>query len=47
MRMPLKKGKGQKTIGENIKRLRHEGRPMKQSIAIAYSEAGRSKKKKR
>jgi len=44
--MPLKKGKSKKVISENIKELRNSGRPEKQSIAIAMSEAGISKKKK-
>lgn len=46
--MPLVKGKAAKTkkgIGENIKREREAGKPEKQSIAIAFSEAGKSKKK--
>lgn len=45
--MPLKKGKSRKVISENISELRHSGRPEKQSIAIAMSEAGLSKKKKK
>lgn len=43
--MPLKKGKSKKIIGENIAELERSGRPPKQSIAIAYNEAGMSKKK--
>jgi len=45
--MPLKKGKSQKVISENISELRHSGRPERQSIAIAMSEAGKSKNKKK
>ncbi len=45
--MPLKKGKSNKVVSENISELRHSGRPEKQSIAIALSEAGRSNKKKK
>lgn len=41
--MPLKQGKSDETISENIKRLMDEGREQDQSIAIAYREAGRSK----
>lgn len=43
--MPLKQGKSDETISENISRLMHEGYEQQQAIAIAYSEAGRSKSK--
>lgn len=43
--MPLKKGKSDKVVSSNISELMHSGRPQKQAIAIAMSEAGRSKKK--
>jgi hypothetical protein len=45
--MPLKKGKSKKVISENIRELRHSGRPEKQSVAIAYSEARRGKEKRK
>lgn len=44
--MPLKKGKSDKTVSKNIATLISEGRPKDQAAAIAYSKAGRSKKKK-
>lgn len=45
--MPLKKGRSNKTISQNIRREMHRGRPQKQAIAIAYRVAGRSRRKKR
>ncbi len=48
--MPLVKGKKAKTrkgFGENVKREMEAGKPQKQAVAIAYSEARKSKKKKK
>ena len=45
--MPLKKGKSKKVISDNIRELRHSGKPQKQSVAIAYSEKRAAEKKKK
>lgn len=45
--MPLVKGKAAKTkkgFSENIKKEMAAGKPQKQAVAIAYSEARRGKK---
>lgn len=44
--MPLHQGSSKKTLSSNISKLREEGYPEKQSVAIAYNTAGKSKKKK-
>lgn len=41
--MPLKRGKA--NVGKNIGKLRKEGYPQQQAVAIALSAAGKKKKK--
>lgn len=43
--MPLKQGYSKKSISHNIAKLRDEGRPQAQSIAIAYDVANKARKK--
>lgn len=47
--MPLVKGKkasSKKGFSENVKREMEAGKPKKQAVAIAYSEADKGKRKK-
>ena len=43
--MPLKKGRSKKVISKNVSEIMHSGRPQKQAVAIAMSEAGLSRTK--
>lgn len=45
--MPLKKGKSKKAVSGNIRKLRREGYPQKQAVAIAMNTAGKSRKGRR
>lgn len=42
--MPLKKGRSKKVVSENIRELRHSGRPQKQAVAIAMRKAGKPRR---
>lgn len=44
--MSLKRGKSRKVISENIRIEMRAGKPQKQAIAIAFSQARKGKKKK-
>lgn len=45
--MPLQSGKSPKVISKNIQTLVQEGKPQKQAVAIAYSQAGKSNKERK
>lgn len=48
--MPLVKGKAAKSkkgFSENVKREMDAGKPQKQAVAIAYSQAGEKRRKKK
>lgn len=48
--MPLVKGakaRTRKGFSENVKREMESGKPQKQAVAIAYSEAGEKKRRKK
>ena len=41
--MPIEKGSSKEVISKNIETEMNAGKPQKQAVAIAYSEAGKSK----
>jgi hypothetical protein len=45
--MPLQKGKSRKIIKRNIHKLKKEGKPNKQAVAIALRYAGRPGRKRK
>lgn len=45
--MPLKKGKSNKVVSQNIREMKKAGHPQDQSIAAALAKAGKSKRQKK
>jgi len=45
--VPLRKGKSQLTISQNIRKLIKEGYSRQQAAAIAYSQAGMTSKRRK
>ncbi len=45
--MPLKEGSDRATISENVRKLRSEGYPQRQAVAIALQNARQSRKSER
>ena len=43
----LKRGKSRSVVSSNIRKLRHEGYPQNQAVAIAVRKAGISRRKRR
>jgi hypothetical protein len=43
--MPLNKGKSKKAFSMNVERLVHEGKPVKQAVAISENIKRKAKKK--
>ena len=44
--MPLKKGRSEKVIHQNIREMIHSGHPQNVAVAAALHKAGKARKKK-